>query len=75
MAAVPGLGPAELFAANQRLQDSPAVRLLAANNLAAYVTLMERHLDHVAKVTESELVVRLEQDLESVGLGDLTAWG
>jgi hypothetical protein len=75
VATVPGLGPAELFAANQRLQDSPAVRLLAANNLAAYVTLMERHLDHVAKITESELVVRLEQDLESVGLADLTALG
>jgi hypothetical protein len=73
MTEVLGHGSAELFAVNQQLQESPAVRLLAANNLAAYVTLMERHLDHVAKITESELLPRLEQDLDSVGLGDLTA--
>ncbi|AMU23404.1 DUF3375 family protein [Mycobacteroides abscessus] len=73
MADVWGRGQAELFAVNEQLQESSAVRLLAANNLAAYVTLMERHLDHVAKITESELVPRLEQDLDSVGLGDLTA--
>ncbi len=73
MTEVLGHGSAELFAVNQQLQEAPAVRLLAANNLAAYVTLMERHLDHVAKITESELRPRLEQDLDSVGLGDLTA--
>ena len=64
---------AELFAENQRLQESQAVRLLAATNLAAYVTLMERHLDHTAKITESELVARLDKDLDTVGLDDLTA--
>jgi hypothetical protein len=35
----PGVG--ELFASNESLQDAPAVRLFAAKNLAAYVTLME----------------------------------
>lgn len=64
---------AELYAANQKLQESQAVRLLAANNLAAYVTLMERHLDQAVKMPESELVTRLDRDLDSVGLGDLTA--
>ncbi len=64
---------ADLFAANQQLQESQAVRLLAANNLAAYVTLMEQHLDHAAKITESELVARMDRDLDKVGLGDLTA--
>jgi hypothetical protein len=39
----------------------PAVWLLAANNLAGYVTLRERHLDHTAKITESELVPGLSR--------------
>jgi len=64
----PTLG--ELFALNDELQKSRAVRLLAAKKLAPYITLMERHLDHSAKVAEPELVQRLERDLDQVGMGD-----
>jgi hypothetical protein len=66
---------ARLFASNDSLQDAPAVRLFAAKNLAAYVTLMERHLDQSAKVTEADLVVSLERDLEDVGLPEQTGLG
>jgi hypothetical protein len=60
---------AELFCANDYLQrESRAVRLLAATNLGAYATLMERHLDGSAAVAESELVLLIERDLEAVGL-------
>ena len=76
MSAAHGLGPAaELFAHNQRLQESQAVRLLAATNLAAYATLMERHLDHAAKITETELVARLDNDMDAVGLAELSSLG
>src|ERR1700739_476438 len=68
MADTPTLG--ELFALNDELQKSRAVRLLAAKKLAPYITLMERHLDHSAKVAEPELVQRLERDLDQVGMGD-----
>nr|WP_166910311.1 DUF3375 family protein [Mycobacterium sp. DL440] len=61
----------ELFTQNEELQRSRAVRLLAAKNLAPYVTLMERHLDHSIKVAESELVARLGQDMAGVGLGEM----
>ncbi|CDO91596.1 DUF3375 domain-containing protein [Mycobacterium ahvazicum] len=70
-----GLEVGELFASNESLQDAPAVRLFAAKNLAAYVTLMERHLDGSAKITEAELVSRIEQDLNEVGLPDQTGLG
>lgn len=74
MADSPTLG--ELYASNDELQrKSRAVRLLAAKNLAPYITLMERHLDHSAKVVEPELVRKLEQDLAGVGLADQTALG
>jgi len=33
----------DLFASNKAVQDVDAVKLLAAMNLAPYVTLMERH--------------------------------
>ncbi|MCH9731935.1 MAG: DUF3375 family protein [Actinomycetia bacterium] len=66
---------AELFSVNETLQQSRAVRLLAAKNMAPYVTLMERHLGHSAKVAESELALRLEQDLEAIGMGDQTGLG
>lgn len=65
----------ELFVLNDELQKSRAVRLLAAKNLAPYITLMERHLDHSVKVTESDLVARLEQDMAGVGLGEMSALG
>ena len=73
MAHIPTLD--ELFALNDELQKSRAVRLLAAKNLAPYITLMERHLDHSAKVAEPELVLRLEQDLGGVGMGDQSGLG
>lgn len=66
---------ANLFAENEDLQKSRAVRLLAAKNLAPYITLMERHLDHSVKVSESELVIRLDKDMADVGLADLSALG
>lgn len=66
---------ADLFASNETLQGTPAVRLFAAKNLAPYITLMERHLDRSAKVAETELVLRLEQDLPEVGLFDQTGLG
>lgn len=65
----------ELFTFNDELQRSRAVRLLAAKKLAPYIILMERHLDHSAKVAEPELVLRLEQDLEDVGMADQTGLG
>ncbi|MCA2250818.1 MULTISPECIES: DUF3375 family protein [Mycobacterium avium complex (MAC)] len=70
-----GSGVGELFTSNESLQDAPAVRLFAAKNLASYVTLMERHLDGSAKITEAELVSRIEQDLAEVGLPDQTGLG
>ena len=73
MTDTPTLG--ELLELNEDLQKSRAVRLLAAKNLAPYITLMERHLDHSAKVAEPELVLRLELDLTAVGLADQTGLG
>ena len=73
MTDTPTLG--ELLELNEDLQKSRAVRLLAAKNLAPYITLMERHLDHSAKVAEPELVLRLELDLTTVGLADQTGLG
>ena len=52
---------------NRDVQDSRAVRLLATHNLALYVTLMQCHLDNGVRVTESDLVVRLERDLRPLG--------
>ncbi|AGM28084.1 putative alanine and proline rich protein [Mycobacteroides abscessus subsp. massiliense] len=60
----------ELFAHNDDVQKSRAVRLLAAKNLAPYITLMERHLDRSAKVSEPQLVAKLDRDLSAVGLGE-----
>ena len=60
---------AELLEHNRDLQGSRAIRLLATHNLGLYATLMERHLaDGV--VPETELVVRLERDLDEVGHPD-----
>ncbi|MGV0744000.1 DUF3375 domain-containing protein [Mycolicibacterium sp. XJ870] len=52
---------------NRAVADSRSVRLLATNNLAGYLTLMERHLDRGQKRSEPELVVRLERDLADMG--------
>jgi hypothetical protein len=60
------MSAAELLELNREVQGSRAVRLLATNNLGVYATLMERHLIQ-GMVAETELVVRLERDLESLG--------
>ncbi|ADU01130.1 DUF3375 domain-containing protein [Mycolicibacterium gilvum] len=60
------LSAADLLERNRELQSSRAIRLLAATNLSLYATLMERHCaDGV--VPETELVVRLERDLDDLG--------
>ena len=60
---------ADLLELNRDLQGSPAIRLLATNNFSLYATLMERHLaDGVTP--ETELVVRVERDLDDVGHAD-----
>ncbi|MCV7287947.1 DUF3375 domain-containing protein [Mycolicibacterium wolinskyi] len=56
-----------LYELNRTVADSRSIRLLVTNNLAGYLTLMERHLDRGAKLTETELVVRLERDLAAMG--------
>ncbi|QIV81393.1 DUF3375 domain-containing protein [Mycolicibacterium frederiksbergense] len=55
----------ELLDANREVQGSRALRLLATSNLAVYATLMERHLFE-GLVGETELVVRLERDLDAL---------
>src|SRR6185295_19565456 len=60
-----GLSAAELLELNRDLQGSRAIRLLATTNLSLYATLMERHLADGA-VAETELVVRLERDLDDL---------
>ncbi|MDV3128627.1 DUF3375 domain-containing protein [Mycobacterium sp. 21AC1] len=56
----------DLYELNQAVADSRSLRLLVTNNLATYVTLMERHLDRGVKVAEPELVVALERDLAAM---------
>jgi hypothetical protein len=59
------LSTANLLEVNRDLQGSRAIRLLATSNLSLYATLMERHLRDGALPTE--LVVRLERDIEDLG--------
>lgn len=63
---VDDLSAEQLLELNRDLQGSRAIRLLATLNLSLYATLMERHLSDAA-VPETELVVRLERDLEAIG--------
>lgn len=75
-----GLSAADLLELNRELQGSRAIRLLATHNLGLYATLMERHLaDGV--IGETELVVRLERDLDELdhpdgqsGLALIKSW-
>jgi uncharacterized membrane protein len=60
------MSAAELLDLNRDIQGSPTLRLLATLNLGVYATLMERHLSG-GVVPETELVVRLERDLEELG--------
>ncbi len=46
---------------------------MASPLLAAYVTLMERHLVEVARIRETDLIARLERDFPEVGIEDITA--
>ncbi|WP_445165874.1 DUF3375 domain-containing protein [Mycolicibacterium sp. Dal123E01] len=60
------LSAADLLEINRDIQGSPTIRLLAALNLGGYATLMERHLSE-GEISETELVVRLERDLDDLG--------
>jgi hypothetical protein len=60
------MSAAELLDLNRDIQGSPTIRLLATLNLGVYATLMERHLSG-GVVPETELVVRLERDLDQLG--------
>src|SRR3954468_16760994 len=69
---------ANLLELNRDLQGSRAIRLLATTNLSLYATLMERHLSDGA-IPETELVVRLERDLDDLddaqsGLALVKTW-
>ncbi|MGE0218217.1 DUF3375 domain-containing protein [Mycolicibacterium sp.] len=75
-----GLSASALLELNREVQGSRAMRLLATVNLGVYSTLMERHLSG-GVVAETELVVRLERDLDELGhldgqsgLGLIKAW-
>lgn len=63
------LSAVDLLDLNRDIQSSPTVRLLATNNLGIYATLMDRHLSS-GVVPETELVVALEQDLNSLQESD-----
>jgi len=56
----------DLVELNREIQGSPTIRLLATLNLGVYATLMERHLNG-GVVAETDLVVRLERDLDELG--------
>ena len=60
------LSAADLLEINRDIQGSPTIRLLATLNLGGYATLMERHLS-AGVIGETELVVRLERDLDELG--------
>jgi uncharacterized membrane protein len=73
-----GLSAGKLLELNRDLQGAPAIRLLAATNLNLYATLMDRHLGDGA-IPETDLVVRLERDLEDLddaqsGLALIKTW-
>ncbi|WP_396931366.1 DUF3375 domain-containing protein [Mycolicibacterium sp.] len=75
------LSAVDLLEVNREIQGSPTIRLLAALNLGGYATLMERHLNE-GVISETELVVRLERDLDELarpggeqsGLGLIKSW-
>ncbi|QEN17138.1 DUF3375 domain-containing protein [Mycolicibacterium sp. ELW1] len=60
------MSAADLLEINREIQSSPTIRLLATINLGGYATLMERHLSE-GEISETELVVRLERDLDELG--------
>jgi hypothetical protein len=60
------MSAAELLELNRDIQGSPTIRLLSTLNLGVSATLMERHLSG-GVIPETELVVRLERDLDEQG--------
>lgn len=62
----PAMSAVDLHELTRDLRESPTIRLLATLNLGVYATLMERHLSG-GVVPETELVVRLERDLDELG--------
>jgi len=71
---------ADLLELNRDIQGSPTIRFLATLNMGTYATLMERHLSG-GVIAETELVVRLERDLEELdrpggesGLALIKSW-
>jgi len=56
----------DLIELNRDIQGSPTIRLLSTLNLGVYATLMERHLSG-GVIPETDLVVRLERDLDELG--------
>jgi uncharacterized membrane protein len=75
------MSAADLIELNRDIQGSPTIRLLATLNLGVYAALMERHLSD-GVIGETELVVRLERDLDELdrpggeqsGLGLIKSW-
>src|ERR1700710_3284526 len=59
------MSAADLLELNRDIQGSPAIRLLATLNLGLYAALMERHLSD-GVIGETELVVRLDRDLDQL---------
>src|ERR1700710_2768345 len=60
------MSAADLLELNRDIQGSPTIRLLATLNLGMYATLMDRHLGG-GVIAETDLVVRLERDLDELG--------
>jgi hypothetical protein len=60
------MSAADLLELNRDIQGSPTIRLLATLNMGFHATLMERHLSD-GVIPETELVVRLERDLDELG--------
>ena len=63
------MSAAEMLESNRDIQGSPTIRLLSTGNLGLFATLMDRHLVG-GVVAETDLVVRLERDLEELGHPD-----
>jgi hypothetical protein len=63
------MSAAELLESNRDIQGSPTIRLLSTGNLGLFATLMDRHLAE-GVVAETELVVKLERDLDELGHPD-----
>ncbi|MDT5076376.1 MAG: hypothetical protein QOJ80_1013 [Mycobacterium sp.] len=63
---IAALSAGDLLELNRDIQGSPTIRLLATLNLGMYATLMDRHLGG-GVIPETDLVVRLERDLDELG--------